>query len=116
MIYSPLHPIRHVKGAKLTQVPAFFVTTSPKTATIIGVIFLIITIGIGLFLGFYINLGIVYLIPVAVMGLFALIVSIKFMNDPENFLKGIKAFSIVTYFMTTARVFILISVVISVLF
>ena len=73
MIYSPLHPIRHVKGAKLTQVPAFFVTTSPKTAAILGVIFLLITFVIGLFLGFYINLGLIYLIPVAFMGLFALI-------------------------------------------
>jgi len=62
MIYSPLHPIRHIKGAKLTQVPAFFVTTSPRTATILGVIFLIITIGLGLFLGFYINLGLISLI------------------------------------------------------
>jgi 4-hydroxybenzoate polyprenyltransferase len=115
MIYSPLHPIRHVKGAKLTQVPAFFVTTSPKTATILGVIFLIITLGLAMFIGFYIKLGLIYFIPVALMGLFALIVSIKFMNDSENFGKGIKAFTIVTYFMTTARVFILISVLITVL-
>jgi 4-hydroxybenzoate polyprenyltransferase len=115
MIYSPLHPISHVKGAKLTQVPAFFVRTSPKTATIIGVIFLIITIGLGLFLGFYIDLGLVYLIPVAIMALIALIVSIKFMNDVENFPKGIKAFTVVTYFMTVARVCILVSVIISVL-
>jgi 4-hydroxybenzoate polyprenyltransferase len=114
MIYSPLHPIRHVKGAKLTQVPAFFVTTSPKTATVLGVIFLLLTLGLGIFTGLYLNLGLVYLVPVALMGLFALVVSVKFMNDPENFPKGIKAFSVVTYFMTTARIFILISVFISV--
>jgi 4-hydroxybenzoate polyprenyltransferase len=115
MIYSPLHPIQHVKGAKLTQVPAFFVTTSPLAAIKIGVIFLVITIGIGIFSGFYINLGLVYLIPVAIMGLFALAVSFSFLRDSENFAKGIKAFTIVTYFMTTARVFILISVFLSVL-
>jgi len=115
MIYSPLHPIRHVKGAKLTQVPAFFVTTSPQTAIILGVSFLIVSIGLAIFSGFFINLGLVYIIPVAVMGLFALIVSFQFMNDSENFGKGIKAFTVVTYFMTTARVFILISVLISVL-
>lgn len=113
MIYSPLHPIRHVKGVKLTQVPAFFVTTSPEAATILGVIFLIITLGIGLFMGFYLNLGLIFLIPVAIMGLFALMVSVKFMNDVENFGKGIKAFTVVTYFMTVARVCILISVLIS---
>jgi 4-hydroxybenzoate polyprenyltransferase len=115
MIYSPLHPIRHVKGAKLTQVPAFFVTTSPKTATVLGVIFFIATIGLGLFSGFYINLGLVFLIPVGIMGLIALFVSIKFMGEPENFGKGIKAFTIVTYFMTVARICILISVLITVL-
>jgi heme O synthase-like polyprenyltransferase len=115
MIYSPLHPVRHVKGAKLTQVPAFFATTSPLTAIIIGVIFLVITMAIGLFSGFYIDLGMVYVIPVAIMGLFALTVSFNYLRDSENFAKGIKAFTIVTYFMTTARVFILISVFLSVL-
>jgi 4-hydroxybenzoate polyprenyltransferase len=115
MIYSPLHPISHVKGVKLTQVPAFIVRTSPKTATIMGVIFLIIAIGLGLFLGYYIDLGLVYLIPVAIMAVLALIFSVKFMNDVENFLKGIKAFTVVTYFMTVARVCILASVIISIL-
>ena len=44
------------------------------------------------------------------MALLALSISFKFMQDPENFSKGIKAFSFATYFMMVARVFILLSV------
>lgn len=115
MIYSPLHPIRHVKGVKLTQVPAFFITTSPKTATVLGVIFLCISIALGIFLGFFADLGLIYIIPVCIMGIIALMVSVKFMNDAENFGKGIKAFTFVTYFMTVARIFMLISILFLVL-
>ncbi|HSW58784.1 MAG TPA: UbiA prenyltransferase family protein [Dehalococcoidales bacterium] len=116
MIYSPLHPIRQVKGKNLTQVPAFFVTTSPRAATIIGVVFLVLTIALGIFLGFYLNLGLIFLIPVAIMGFFSLVVSISFMNDSGNFGKGIKAFTVVTYFMTVARLTILLSVLFTLVF
>ncbi len=109
MIYSPLHPIRKIKGVKLTQVPALFVKTSPKTAAKLGFIFLWIALGLGIFLAFYANLGLVYLIPVGVMGIIMLIISYKFMADAENFGKGIKAFTFVTYFMLVARVFMLLS-------
>jgi 4-hydroxybenzoate polyprenyltransferase len=110
MVYSPLHPIRKVKGVKLTQVPALFVTTSPKTAAILGFIFYCLTLGLGIFLGFYANLGLLYIIPVCVMGIFVLTVTYKFMRDSENFRKGINAFQSLTYFMLVARIFILLSV------
>jgi hypothetical protein len=44
------------------------------------------------------------------MALIALAFSFNFMQDSENFAKGIKAFSFATYFMLVARVFILLSV------
>jgi 4-hydroxybenzoate polyprenyltransferase len=115
MIYSPLHPIRRVNNIKLTQVPAFLVTTSPHAAVLLGVIFLVITFGLGLFVGFFLNLGLIYLIPVGVMGLIALYFSWRFLPDSENFAKGIRAFTIVTYYMTLARVCILLSLLIKVM-
>jgi len=110
MVYSPLHPISHVQGVKLTQVPALFTRTSPQAATIIGFIFLCLAAAVGIYLGFYFNLGLIYLIPTALMAVVALAVSFRFMQDPENFGKGIRAFSFATYFMLVARVFILLSV------
>ena len=110
MVYSPLHPISHIKGVKLTQVPALFVKTSPQTAAVLGFIFLWIAFGLGIFLGIYGNLGLIYLVPVCIMGIITLTVSYSFMRDAENFGKGIKAFTCATYFMLVARVFILLSI------
>jgi len=110
MVYSPLHPIQHVKGAKLTQVPAFIKRTSPKAATVLGFIFLCMAAGVGIYLGFLFNLGLLYLIPTGMMALLALVISFNFMQDSENFNKGIKAFSFATYFMLVARILILLSV------
>jgi 4-hydroxybenzoate polyprenyltransferase len=110
MVYSPLHPIQHVKGAKLTQVPAFIKRTSPQAAAILGFMFLCLAAVLSIYLGIYFDLGIIYLIPAALMALIALGISFRFMRDPENFSKGIQAFSFATYFMLVARVFILLSV------
>jgi 4-hydroxybenzoate polyprenyltransferase len=110
MVYSPLHPIQHVKEEKLTQVPAFIKRTSPQAATIIGFIFLCLAAVAGIYLVFFFRLGIIYLLPTAIMAIFALTICASFMRDPENFSKGIKAFSYATYFMLVARIFILVSV------
>jgi len=110
MVYSPLHPIQHVEGARLTQVPALFKRTSPQAATILGFIFLWLAAAVGIFLGFYFDLGLLYLIPTAIMAVVALVICYRYMRDPENFAKGIKTFSFATYFMLVARIFILISV------
>ena len=110
MVYSPLHPIQHVKGEKLTQVPAFIKRTSPQAATVLGFIFLCMAAGVGIYLGFLFDLGLLYLIPTGLMALVALVISFNYMQDSENFAKGIRAFSFATYFMLVARVFILLSV------
>ncbi len=110
MVYSPLHPVQHVKGAKLTQVPAFIKRTSPQAATILGFAFLCLAATVGIYLGFYFNLGILYLLPTTLMALLALAISFSYMRDSENFTKGIRAFSFATYFMLVARIFILLSV------
>ncbi len=110
MIYSPLHPIQHVKGVKLTQVPAFIKRTSPQTATLLGFIFLCLASVASIYLGFFFHLGLLYLLPTALMAVLALAISFNFMRDSENFAKGIKAFSFATYFMLVARIFILLSV------
>ena len=110
MIYSPLHPIRKVKGEKLTQVPALFVTTSPKTAATMGFAFFLITLLLAIFLGFYARLGLLFVIPVGIMGVFTSILTFKFMRDAENFSDGIKAFQAVTYFMLVARILMLLSI------
>lgn len=110
MVYSPLHPIQHVKGARLTQVPALFKRTSPQAATILGFIFLCLSAGVSIYLGFSFDLGFLYLIPTALMALVALAISFNYMRDAENFAKGIKAFSFATYFMLVARVSMLLSI------
>jgi 4-hydroxybenzoate polyprenyltransferase len=110
MVYSPLHPIQHVKGEKLTQVPALFKRTSPQAATVLGFMFLCVAAALSIYLGFYFDLGLLYIIPTAIMALVALVISFNFMRDSENFAKGIKAFSFATYFMLIARIFILLSV------
>ena len=110
MVYSPLHPVQHVKGAKLTKVPAFIKRTSPQASTILGFVFLCLAATVGIYLGFYFNLGILYLLPTALMALLALAISFSYMRDSENFTKGIRAFSFATYFMLVARIFILLSV------
>jgi len=110
MIYSPLHPIQHVKGIKLTQVPAFIKRTSPQTAAVLGFVFLCLASVVSIYLGIFFHLGLLYLLPTALMALFALVISFNFMRDSENFAKGIKAFSFATYFMLIARLFILLSV------
>jgi 4-hydroxybenzoate polyprenyltransferase len=110
MVYSPLHPIRKILEKKLTQVPALFVKTSPQVAARLGFVFLGVALATGIFVGFYGHLGPVYLVPVIVMGIFTLIISFRFMNEAENFGKGIKAFTFATYFMLTARIAILLSV------
>jgi 4-hydroxybenzoate polyprenyltransferase len=107
MIYSPLHPIRKVKESKLTQVPAFFVKTTPRAAAIWGFIFLWLAVGMGIFMGFYTGLGLIVVIPVCIMGVFSLVSSYQFMRQAENFSKGIKSFQSATYFMLVTRVFIL---------
>jgi 4-hydroxybenzoate polyprenyltransferase len=110
MVYSPLHPISHVNDKKLTQVPALFKRTSPQAATIIGFIFLCFTAAFGIYLGFYFDLGLLYIIPTAIMAVITLVICFQYVRDPENFAKGIKTFSFATYFMLVARVFILLSV------
>ena len=110
MIYSPLHPIQHVKGEKLTQVPALIKRTSPQAATIIGFAFLCLAVAISMYLGFYFDLGLLYLIPTAIMALVALAISFRFMRDSENFCNGIQAFSFATYFMLVARVSMLLCI------
>jgi 4-hydroxybenzoate polyprenyltransferase len=110
MVYSPLHPISHINDKKLTQVPAFIARTSPQTATIIGFIFLCFAAAFGIYLGFYFDLGLLYIIPTAIMAAIALVICFQYVRDPENFAKGIKTFSFATYFMLVARVFILLSV------
>ena len=107
MIYSPLHPIQHVKGEKLTQVAALFKRTSPQAATIIGFAFLTLSVAVSMYLGYYFNLGLLYIIPTALMALVALVIAFRFMRDSENFAKGLQAFSFATYFMLVARVFML---------
>ena len=110
MVYSPLHPIRKVKGKKLTQVPAFLAKTTPGTAAILGFIFLAATLLLAIYLGYYFSLGWVYLIPVVIMGIFLLIISQRFVRDPENFFKGIQAFNWASYFNLTVRICILLCV------
>ncbi len=110
MVYSPLHPIRRVKGVKLTQVPALFKRTSPQTAAALGFGFLCLAAVAGIYLGFYFHLGLLYLLPTALMAVLALVFSFKFMRDSENFARGIKAFYFATYFMLGARLLILLSV------
>jgi heme O synthase-like polyprenyltransferase len=110
MVYSPLHPIRKFGGKTLTQVPALFTTTSPHTASIVGFVFLIITLGMGVYLGLFANLGLVFLIPFILMGLVTIFISYRFMLDSANFGKGMRAFTFATYFMLVARVCILLSV------
>jgi 4-hydroxybenzoate polyprenyltransferase len=112
MIYSPLHPTQKIKGVNLTQVPALFFKTSPKTAATLGFGFLCIALGMAIYLSFYANLGLIYLIPVILMGLIALVISYNFMKNAEDFGRGIKAFTYATYFMTVIRVCILLSVLI----
>jgi heme o synthase len=113
MVYSPLHPVRKFKGTELTQVPALFVKTTPRTAAGLGMIFLTITLALGIFLGFYAHLGLIYLVPVGIMGIITLAVSYPFVNEPDNFSRGIKAFTFITYFMLVVRICILISVLLS---
>jgi 4-hydroxybenzoate polyprenyltransferase len=110
MVYSPLHPISHIQGVKLTQVPALFKRTSPQAATVLGFMFLCFATALSIYLGLFFDLGLLYLIPTALMALVALVISFNYMRDAENFAKGIKAFSFATYFMLVARVFILLSV------
>jgi 4-hydroxybenzoate polyprenyltransferase len=110
MVYSPLHPIRKIKGVNLTQVPALFVKTTPRAATRLGFIFLSVTLLLALFLGWYFTLGWLYVVPVLIMGFALLFIAFRFTEDPENFVKGIRAFSWATYFNLTVRVLILVSV------
>lgn len=110
MVYSPLHPIRKFGGKTLTQVPALFITTSPRTASIVGFIFLVITLGLGLYLGVFANLGPLFLVPFILMGLATILISYRFLLDSASFTKGIRAFTFATYFMLVARVAILLCV------
>lgn len=110
MVYSPLHPISHINDKKLTQVPALFKRTSPKAATIIGLVFLCLATVLGMYIGVYFNLKWLYIIPTAIMAVVMLAVCWPYVKDPENFAKGIKTFSFATYFMLVARVFMLISI------
>jgi heme O synthase-like polyprenyltransferase len=91
-------------------VPAFIKRTSPQGATVLGFAFLCLAAAVGIYLGFYFQLGLVYLLPTALMAALALVFSFKFMRDSENFARGIKAFYFATYFMLVARLLILLSV------
>jgi 4-hydroxybenzoate polyprenyltransferase len=110
MVYSPLHPIRKFGGKTLTQVPALFVTTSPRTASVLGFIFLVTTLGMGIYLGIFAGLGLLFLLPFILMGLVTIFVSYRFMLDSANFGKGMRSFTYATYFMLVARVAILLCV------
>jgi 4-hydroxybenzoate polyprenyltransferase len=110
MVYSPLHPIRRFSGKTLTQVPAFFVTTSPHTAAILGFAFLIVTLGVGIYLGIFAGLGLMFLLPFIAVGIVTIFISYKFMFDSASFTKGMRAFTFATYFMLVARIGILLSI------
>jgi hypothetical protein len=64
----------------------------------------------GVYLGLFANLGLVFLIPFILMGLVTIFISYRFMLDSANFGKGMRAFTFATYFMLVARVCILLSV------
>jgi protoheme IX farnesyltransferase len=114
MIYSPLHPVRKVKGAKLTQVPALVFKTSPGMAATIGFWFLCLALGLSIYLGFYAHLGWLFIAPAAIMGLIALQKSYRFTQASDDFRPGIQAFSFATYYMLTVRVFILLAVLLAI--
>jgi heme O synthase-like polyprenyltransferase len=76
----------------------------------LGFAFLCLAAVVSVYLGIYFSLGLLYIIPTALMALAALAVSFRFMRDSENFGKGIQAFSFATYFMLVARVFMLLSI------
>jgi 4-hydroxybenzoate polyprenyltransferase len=103
-------PLRKVEGLKLTQVHALFKAASPKTAADMGFIFVCISLILAVFAGFYANLTLVYIIPVSLIGIFALTSVYIFRLDSENFSKGINAFQSVTYYMLIVRIFMFLSV------
>jgi 4-hydroxybenzoate polyprenyltransferase len=106
MIYYPLHV---VPGERVP--PALFFTPSSRTAVRTGVIFTVLTIILsGLLPLAAPALGVIYLVPVIVAGIYALIAGLRLDKDIQDRKRGVAAFTSLSAFRLVISAAILLSV------
>ncbi|MDI6704246.1 MAG: UbiA prenyltransferase family protein [bacterium] len=98
MVYSPVHPVQKVKEKLRTEVPALFFVPSPKSASILGVVFLFLTWIVSIALYFATNLTYVYLIIAVLSGLMAVSAGIRLIQDPINKKRALLAFNVASLY------------------
>ena len=113
LVYYPMHLTGSTGESSEKVPPVFFFAPSPKTAVRMGIIFICITLLCVALLPLLAPLGILYLVLVLPMGLYALVNGLVLLKDALNRSKGIKAFTTLTVFRLTISVSILLQVFIS---
>lgn len=98
MVYSPGHPLRKVGGKTKTELPSLFYTPSPHTASVMGLLFLILTVAASIWLYFYLSLGIIYLIMAILGALLVLSAAVNLVRDPDDQKRSLIAFNAATIF------------------
>ena len=111
MIYYPLHVNPDNKVAAMKAPPVLFLTSSPKAAVIIGVIFTCLTLILGALLPLIVpSLGFFYFFLVVSAGVYALFCSIRLIQDTSSNKRGIIAFKSLLIFRLVISAAILITV------
>ena len=111
MIYYPLHitnDINHIPELKVP--PALFFRPSPKVAVGIGIGFTCLTLLLGILLPFFAPLGILYILLVLAVGIFALNSGLRLFKDSLNREKGLKAFASLSIFRLIISAAILLNI------
>jgi len=109
MVYYPLHITDSSKsGVKVA--PAFFFTPSPLAAVSIGIGFICLTFILSALLPLLAPLGILYLVLVLAVGIYALTSGVRLLRDTLNREKGLKAFTLLSIFRLTISAAILLSI------
>jgi len=112
MVYYPLHITDSDKSG--TKAPsALFFTPSPKVAVGIGVSFICLTLLLSALLPLLAPLGVLYLVLVLAVGIYALSNGIGLLRDTLNRRKGLKAFTSASIFRLTISAAILLSVLLA---
>ena len=113
MVYYPLHITNDVSVTSAVSVPpAFFFRPSPKAAVGIGMGFIYLTLLLSILLPLFTPLGILYIVLVLAVGIYALIHGLRLFNDAFNREKGLKTFALLSIFRLTISAAILLNILI----
>ncbi len=98
MVYSAGHPIEEIDGRMKTEVPAFFFTPSPRVASVMGCVFLALTLGVSIGLFAVSPLGYVYLVMAVGSGGLVIAAALRLVRAPLDRKRALFAFNVASFY------------------